>query len=146
MPKKLTIFAQHFAAAADQAVRLVREAEEMCLPDSSGVVVEYFPIQDTHIDYLYELAFLRVFMEWEVFLEETILRCLQGHHTRNGKPVLLPGKTFAKTLKSAKKKLFVGKYKGGYILWGNVDTAMKVIKGHLDNGTALSENFLDRPA
>ena len=134
MPHKLTRFAKRFGDEAAQAIALVHEAEEMCLPDPSGQEIAYIPIHYTRIEYIYELAFLRIFMGWEIFLEDTILRCLLGFHTRTGKPTLIPGKKFLKTIKAAKMEIFTGKHKGGYVLWGNVDLALKVITKHIDNG------------
>jgi hypothetical protein len=139
MARNLKSLRKQFIANADQALGLVRDAEEMYLGTPAGASIAYTPLHYSRIEYLYELAFIRIFIEWEVFLEETVLRCLVGVPTKRGKPTLkatkwLPsGKKFYKTLEDAKGAIFTDKYKAGYILWGNVDTALTVLGIHFNS-------------
>ena len=48
----------------------------------------------SRLELLYELAYLRIFVEWERFLEETFIRYLCGYHSAHGACVPLGGQVF----------------------------------------------------
>src|SRR4051812_31596714 len=106
MPRTLKTFYDRFAHEVNEAVGFVQDAEEMCLPTQDGSGFPYVRLNTRRIEYLYELAFLRMYMGWEVFLEDTVLRCLLGFHTKDGKPSLVGGLPFCKNLDEAKGRLF----------------------------------------
>jgi hypothetical protein len=62
---------------------------------------------------IYEMAFLHIFVHWEVFLEESFVRYLCGYAGPLGPQVLVQG-TFERTITSARLRLLGGQQ---YILW-----------------------------
>jgi hypothetical protein len=65
------------------------------------------------VEYLYEMSFLRAFIEWEVFLEQTFLRYLCGYQSAQGLYVPLSGR-YCPSLSHAERLIFG---RGGYALW-----------------------------
>jgi hypothetical protein len=65
------------------------------------------------IQFLYELAFLRIFVEWERFLEETFLRYLCGYQSAHGGCQLVAGQFYG-SLGTAEAAILGGR---PYALW-----------------------------
>jgi hypothetical protein len=68
------------------------------------------------IELLYEMAFLRIFVAWEAFVEQAFLRYLCGYRSRIGAAVLLPGVSYSPTLADAERAVLHGR---SYVLWYN---------------------------
>ncbi|NTG61648.1 hypothetical protein G6L45_15295 [Agrobacterium rhizogenes] len=64
----------------------------------------------------YELAFLRVFMAWEVMLEGALLRLMCGFRHSHGQEPLAAGKAYQPTISDAEAFLLNGRQ---YLLWHN---------------------------
>jgi hypothetical protein len=79
------------------------------------------------VEYLYELAFLRVFIDWETFLEQTFLRYLCGYKSIHGCYVPTSG-NYCVSIAAAKALVFGS---GGYALWHNPTTIESRSKTHL---------------
>lgn len=68
----------------------------------------------SRLEALYELAFLRFFIAWEMFQEATFYRCLCGHMSRHGQEVPARGKYY-KTIRDAELAVLGGhSYKHWY--------------------------------
>ena len=76
-------------------------------------------LHPTRLEALYEMAYLRIFVGWEAFLEEVFLRYLCGYSSIHGTAVLLPGVSYETTLAHAEQTLLAG---SRYVLWHNPAT------------------------
>ena len=81
MPRAMPALAKHFQTACDTACRLAVAGE---LVRASGGVVARQEFTLPRLEYLYEIAFLRIFIAWEFFLEESFLRYMCGFHNSKG--------------------------------------------------------------
>jgi hypothetical protein len=81
----------------------------------------------TRIEQLYELAFLRIFIEWEVFLEQTFVRYLCGYRSIHGRYTPVSGRYCASI--AAAETLVFGN--SGYALWHNPTRVVTRSQAHL---------------
>jgi len=65
----------------------IAEAVRVELPKDSALLAQLFP---SRLETLYEMAYLRIFLAWEWFLEESFVRYLCGYANMHG-PVRLRG-------------------------------------------------------
>ena len=95
-----------FGRLVDRAVGLAQAGEVLfnAYPTSSLVREE---LTLHRLEALYEMAFLRIFLSWESFLEESFLRYLCGYNTKTGITPSLTGPS-AKTLSDASLTLLDG--------------------------------------
>jgi hypothetical protein len=70
----------------------------------------------TRVELLYELAYVRIFNEWELFLESTLLRYLCGQHSTHGTVVRTGGAPHCRSLSDAERAFLGGQH---YFLWHN---------------------------
>jgi hypothetical protein len=68
------------------------------------------------LEALYEMAYLRVFVSWEAFLEQAFLRYLCGYASAHGMATPRPGSAFCSTLAQAEASVLNG---NAYVLWHN---------------------------
>lgn len=73
-------------------------------------------LHHSRVELLYELAFLRMFLAWEVFLEQAFLRYLCGYTSKHGMVVPKAGISLSPTLAHAEVTLLAGR---DYVLWHN---------------------------
>lgn len=100
---------RHVAAAV--AIPQAGEAARLALPIGSAA---WRGLHIPRLELLYELAYLRVFVEWELFLEQTLVRLMCGYGSSSGLPVLKSGATFVKTIATAEAALLGNRQ---YLLW-----------------------------
>jgi hypothetical protein len=82
------------------------------------------------IEFLYELSYLRMFVEWERFLEETFLRYLCGYVSTHGACQPATGQHFNK-LGVAEAAVLGGR---PYALWHNPNTVITRSRNFFVNG------------
>jgi hypothetical protein len=82
------------------------------------------------LEALYELAFLRTFIAWEMFLEATFYRYLCGYISKLGAQTLVRG-TYFHTMAAAERGVLGGNQ---YIAWYNPNTVLKRCQTHVVNG------------
>lgn len=70
----------------------------------------------TRLEALHEMAYLRIFAGWEVFIEATFLRMMCGYHSHLYTPIFAPGRTNVANLKAAKAALYKNRR---FLLWHN---------------------------
>src|SRR4051794_2178908 len=68
------------------------------------------------LEALHEMAYLRIFVRWETFLETTFLRMMCGYQSPIYVPQFAAGKTRQRTLSAAQVALFGGR---DFLLWHN---------------------------
>ena len=70
----------------------------------------------TRLEALYEMAYLRVFVSWEAFLEQIFLRYLCGYTSTIGIATPIAGTGYLPTLSRAEQAVLGG---NAYVLWHN---------------------------
>jgi hypothetical protein len=86
-----------------------------------------FPrIEDT-----YELAYLKIFVQWEIYLEDCFLRYLCGYSATNGMAPLRPGGTYYPSLAAATAAMLGSQ---AYALWHNPTKIIQRCSRFFNNG------------
>ena len=80
---------------------------------------------------LYELAFLKLFIEWEKFLEETFLRYLCGYVSTKGQQAIMAG-SYYRTLSEAETAMLAGQK---YVMWYDPNKVIARAMGFLRGST-----------
>lgn len=114
MPRVMPAFAKQFQASCDDACRLATAGEQVRALGDAQVRAE---MNVPRLEYLYEIAFLRVFLAWETFLEESFLRYMCGFSCRSGQPQRIAAGTAGKystSLAQARAALHGHQH---YLLW-----------------------------
>lgn len=117
MPPLSGVFGQQVAAAL--AVAEVVEVARVEAASGSNTRRHLYPAR---LELVYELAYLRVFVAWETFLEETFLRYLCGYDSVRGQAPLAPGEKYRRTLLAAEQDVLGGRQ---YKLWHNPSEVLK---------------------
>ncbi len=88
-------------------------------------------LRPSRLEALYEMAYLRTFVAWEVFLEDSFLRMMCGFESARWIPVRPVGVQRSRTLRQAQVGLYAGR---GFILWHNPNTVIQRAQQWFDNG------------
>src|SRR5947209_5545237 len=109
MPPRGTEFRRRVRNALDLAA-----AGEIIRANATQGSVTNAQLTIARLEAMYEMAYLRIFVWWEGFQEETFLRTLCGYDTKGAGPVL---KVAAATnLAAARIAMLAG---AQYVLWHN---------------------------
>jgi hypothetical protein len=92
MARQMPRLPAKFALEADEALELADAGEQIRAHSLPGTVARQL-LTRHRLEALYETAFLRVFLRWENFLEESFLRYLCGYASHAG-PATLRGNKF----------------------------------------------------
>jgi hypothetical protein len=129
MPRTMANCASAFSKDVDHALTLTKSAEQMRLAAVVGYRFE--SLHHTQIEYLYELAYLKMFIGWEVFLESSFLRYICGlSSSTHGPETMCGGRTYHRTLVDAEGAMLAGH---DYFLWANTGKVLSMVRRHLDN-------------
>ena len=120
MPRQMPPLGKKFVWRANDALLLAQAGD---LAATQGQTLWHF----SRVELLYELAYLKMFMEWERFLEESLLRYLCGYVSPYGMPRPNSG-SFCATLASARTALLGG---AAYILWYDPNRVATRARRHL---------------
>jgi hypothetical protein len=113
MPRTMPPLGVRFSREVNRALSLARAGELVRATSPSGsVAVREF--SQSRLEALYEMAYLRVFMLWETFLEQSFLRYICGFAASAG-PQSLTGGT-RRTLFDAEQAVLRGH---DYVSWAN---------------------------
>jgi hypothetical protein len=107
--------AGEFRRRADDALRLAEAGEVARLESARGSRTRQL-LHPTRVEALYELAFLRVFVGWEAFLEQAFLRFLCGYTSLRGISVIAAGVGTPRNLVQAEQAVLGA---NAYVLWHN---------------------------
>lgn len=92
------------------------------------------------VELLYELAFLRMFIEWELFLEQTFLRYLCGYRSSAGTLYIAVNGGYCHTLQLAEATILAGR---SFVLWHDpvrvIDRSRRFLVG-CPHETVLASN------
>lgn len=119
---------QAFVTEVNSALGLVR-AGELVRANVAPRSALWNEWHASRLEALYELAFLRVFVAWEAFLEESLCRYMCGYESAHfGQAV--PVAAFHPKLSSAVSAILAGK---SYVLWHDPNTVAARCAQHLSN-------------
>lgn len=121
MPRPMPPYAVIFRQRVADALALARAGE---FAAQSSAHTEW---RAARVEYLYEMSFLRAFIEWEVFLERTFLRYLCGYQSSHGRFLPLSGNHCA-SLANAEQLVFG---RNSYALWHDPTAVTKRSTRHL---------------
>lgn len=130
MPRQLPRLAQEFSQRVSDALALAELGEVARIeapPGSRSRALLHF----SRLESLYELAFLKVFLSWESFLEDCFYRLLCGYTTSRGQEQLQPGVTYQPNLAGAERAVAGSQ---PYVLWHNPSTVTTRCRRFFDNG------------
>lgn len=113
MPKVLPRYDQKFSREVSFALSYIQRLE---LAKTNLSVYRLNALTARDVEFSYELAFLRIFLAWEILLEESFLRFSCGYAHGGGQEPLAAGKTYHRNIVNAGSAL-LGKRK--YVLWHN---------------------------
>lgn len=125
MPRTMPALASTYCSEVDRALRLA-SAFEVARATSPVTSTAYQELTIARLERAYELAFLRMYAQWEVFLEEVTARYLLGYVSTTYTPTLLIDKP--KNLDAARRQLAGGR---DYCLWHNPDTVTRRVNTRL---------------
>jgi hypothetical protein len=132
--------ATRFGAEVDRALELAEAGEvaRVNLPKQSTALREW---RVPRLEALYEMAYLRIFVGWEVFLEEAFLRMMCGYQSSVYAPVFASGQGRCVTLNDAQRDLYAGQ---DFLLWHNPGTVRRRAMNWLQlspHETVIDSNF-----
>jgi hypothetical protein len=104
-----------FRARAQEAARLA-EIGEVARAEAKRGSMTRRELHPARLELLYEIAYLKVFVSWESFLEQVLIRYLCGYDSNVGKVRLRSGEQFRPNLDAAEKAVLGDRR---YILWHN---------------------------
>lgn len=114
MPRTLPPLAAEFRQKALAAVSVARAGDLAATAPSGTSIRRAWHV--SRVELLYELAFLRTFIEWEIFLERTFLRYLCGYRSKAGIAFAPVSGRYCASISSA-QALVLGTRP--YVLWHN---------------------------
>jgi hypothetical protein len=127
--------AASFAAEVSRWVDLARSGE-VVRAAAAGNRVVLSELRPARLEALYEVAFLRVFLSWEVYLEESFTRLLCGYEvaapglTLAGNRYALQGAAYS-TLPAASQALLAG---NPHISWADPDAVIRRSRTFVKDG------------
>lgn len=115
MPRTMPPLETQLRSRVSSSIGLA-EIGEVAKAEASRNSQTWRNLHPVRLEALYEMAYLRIFVSWEAFLEDVFLRYLCGYTSKLGQAVPLPGTAFQPTLSSAQTALLGGQ---SYVLWHN---------------------------
>ena len=140
MPRAMPGLEPEFRARVREAVRLA-EIGELARAEAAVSSRTRANLHPARLELLYELAYLRIFVSWETFLEQTFMRYLCGYASRFGVATPASGQTYASDLFRAERALLGSRR---YVLWHNPDAVSRRAKHFFSHSvieTVVLSNF-----
>jgi hypothetical protein len=128
MPRAMPALSMEFGQSASEAVGLAAAGDMIATTSPAGSLIRR-EWHYTRIELLYEMAFLRLFTEWESFLEQSLLRYMCGYFSPRCTPVAVNGNVF-RNLRSAEAAI-LGQRR--YQLWYDPGKVADWAARHLRN-------------
>jgi hypothetical protein len=113
MPRNLPRYDQELAGSISLAKSFTEHIEQMRIGAVTGPRAI---VKMSDVEFSYELAFLRIFLAWEVLLENVLLRLMCGYQHSGGQEALRSGRRYYKTIMDAETAVLGGRL---YKLWHN---------------------------
>lgn len=128
--------ARQFANACDTACRLAAAGEQVRV--LGGIARHHITV--ARLEYLYEIAYLRIFIAWEDFLEESFVRYMCGFRSAAGPAVRTAATLHCTTINAARLLLYGGQQ---FKLWHDAKKIVQRAQGHFVSGlheTVINSN------
>jgi hypothetical protein len=125
MPRQMPPLAGRFSSAVGRAVGIA-EAGEIVRAGATRRSVAFREFRQTRLEALHEMAYLRIFVEWELFLEATFLRTQCGYLSAQYTPVFTANHNRQPSLAQAQAALYAGQQ---YLLWHNPNRTVTRAQG-----------------
>lgn len=118
-----------FVRRADEAIALAYAGDIALAAAKPGTSLrkEWYV---SRVEYLYEVAYLRLFNEWELFLEESFVRYLCGYVSMHGCPAPVPGGSYFGSIALAERAVLGTR---DFVLWHDPITIARRAKKFLVN-------------
>lgn len=129
MPRRMPPLDSAFRVEILNAEDLVTRLEAARIALASQAMTRH-TLHVKKLELLYELAYLRVFLAWENFLEQSFLRFLCGYRHSGGQESILSG-NYCRTLSDASATLFGNR---GFALWHTPSTVVTRAQSFFANG------------
>jgi hypothetical protein len=113
--------ATQFVAAAGTAAELAAAGERIRLEANAGSPTRK-ELRPARIQLLYEMAYLRLFAEWESMLEETFIRLMCGYESNGYLPTIVGEREPFRYPSEARAALYGTR---DYLLWHNPATVLQ---------------------
>ena len=128
MPRAMPPLADQFAQQVDKALSIAEIGERIRISSPRGSVA-WKELHPARLEVLYEIAYLRIFILWESFLEESFLWYLCGYSTVVGLANLInpPHKTLA----AARTAMLGGR---DYVSWSQPTRVERLCRSFISNG------------
>lgn len=117
MARSMPRFDLQFHAKASKAIELARSGE---LSTKRVNGENLWPV--SKLESLYELAYLRIFIEWEQVMEDLLLRSMCGYKSSIGQETMVAGYSHFSTISLARAEVY-GSH--SYKLWHNPDIVVQ---------------------
>lgn len=130
MPRRLPDFAHSFEKERDRSLDVARAGELVRFQSLPGSNIRRL-LDSDRLALLYEMAYLRIFIAWEDFLEQTFLRYMCGHASAQGQMAVTQGRPHWRSISAARAHLFGARR---YLLWHNPDTVIKRSRQYFIHG------------
>jgi len=128
MPRAMPPLAAQFAQQVDKALVIAEIGERIRISSPRGSIA-WRELHPARLEVLYEMAYLRIFILWESFLEESFLRYLCGYSTTVGLANLINPPQ--KTLAAARATLLGGR---PYVSWSQPTSIEGLCRRFINNG------------
>jgi hypothetical protein len=128
MPRATPPLAAQFAQQVDKALLIAEIGERIRISSPRGSVASR-ALHPARLEALYEMAYLRIFILWESFLEESFLRYLCGYSTTVGPAGLISSPY--KTLTAARTAMLGGR---DYVSWSQPTRVEGLCRRFMVNG------------
>jgi hypothetical protein len=128
MPRAMPPLAAQFAQQVDKAL-LIAEIGERIRISSPRDSIAWRELHPVRLEVLYEMAYLRIFILWESFLEESFLRYVCGYSTTIGLASLINPPE--KTLAAARATMLGGR---PYVSWSQPTSIEGLCRRFINNG------------
>jgi hypothetical protein len=129
MPRRMPPMAFQFGREVSRALAIA-QAGEIIRSTAQRASVARRQLHQGRLEALYEMAYLRVFITWELFLDESFLRYLCGYMTSTGAPALL--QSAFRTIVDARNAV-LGAQK--YVSWSDPNKVEHRLRTYIQNGS-----------
>jgi hypothetical protein len=128
MPRAMPPLAAQFAQQVDKALLIAEIGERIRISSPRGSIA-WRELHPARLEVLYEMAYLRIFMLWESYLEESFLRYLCGYSTTVGLASLINPPQ--KTLAAARTAMLGGR---PFVSWSQPTSVEALCRRFINNG------------
>lgn len=129
MPRAMPRFDKDFSLEVQNSLDIVRAGELTRITGDPKLQAEW---TIPRLEALYELAYMRMFASWEMYLQAILCRSLCGYASASGQEQVLARPTFYRNLAAAETALLQGRQ---YLLWHDPTKVAALCRQMICSGT-----------